>query len=206
MKKVSYSLIILSYFLIGFILIYFNKINPDYEGNLGLVLSIVVIAIWLISSILLVTDKNKNIFYTKDKAEEWLRVIALAPIMTIVLPPAILFGLAAKIVGAIRNTMKNKCKILLKKNFVLTKEKCNKKTVYLLIKDNFVIRICEFDSYEISLDYGATYTEITKSHFISYDDRIEIENINYRYCSCDYRDKDIYEPTPKIIEILEKYF
>ena len=121
MKKVCFSLIILSYFLIGFILIYFNKINPDHEGNLGLTLSIVVIAIWLISLILLTPNKNKRIVNTKDKTEEWLRVIALAPIMTIVLPPAILFEIVAQIVGAIRNTMKNKCKILLKKNFVLTK-------------------------------------------------------------------------------------
>ena len=127
MKKTCYSLLLLSYFLLCFILIYFNKINPDYEGNLGLILSIVVIAIWLISSILLATDKNKHIVNSKDKAEEWLRVIALAPIMTIVLTPPILFGLAVEIVGAIRNTMKNKCKLLLEKNFVLTKEKSNKK-------------------------------------------------------------------------------
>lgn len=206
MKKVCFSLIILSYFLIGFILIYFNKINPDHEGNLGLALSIVVIAIWLISLILLTPNKNKRIVNTKDKTEEWLRVIALAPIMTIVLTPAILFGIVAQIVGAIRNTMKNKCKILLKKNFVLTKEKHNKKIVYLLTKENFVIRICEFDCYEISLDYGATHTQITNSHFISYDDRIEIENIINKYSSCDYRDKDIYEPTSKIMKILEKYF
>ena len=206
MKKVCFSLIILSYFLIGFILIYFNKINPDHEGNLGLTLSIVVIAIWLISLILLTPNKNKRIVNTKDKTEEWLRVIALAPIMTIVLTPAILFGIVVEIVGAIRNTMKNKCKILLKKNFVLTKEKHNKKIVYLLTKENFVIRICEFDSYEISLDYGATHTKITNSPFISYDDRIEIENIINKYSSCDYRDRDIYEPTSKIIEILVKYF
>ena len=36
--------------------------------------------------------------------------------------------------------------------------------------------------------------------------KIEVENIIYKYKSCDYRDKDIYEPTTKIIRILDKYF
>ena len=206
MKKACYSLIILSYLLLGFILIYFNKINPDYEGNLGFILSIIVMAIWLITLTLLAADKNKHIVNGKDKVEEWLCAIALAPIIAVLIIPPILFGIVVEIVGAVRNTMKNKCKILLKKNFVLTKEKVNKKSVYLLTRENLIIRICEFDNYEISLDYGATYTQITKSHFISYDDRIEIENIIYKYSSCDYRDRDIYEPTSKIIEILVKYF
>ena len=38
MKKISYILLIISYFLLGFILIYFNLINPLYEGSLGLIL------------------------------------------------------------------------------------------------------------------------------------------------------------------------
>ena len=31
MKKISYVLLIISYFLLGFILIYFNLVNPSYE-------------------------------------------------------------------------------------------------------------------------------------------------------------------------------
>lgn len=35
MKKISYILLNISYFLLGFILFYFNLINPLYEGSLG---------------------------------------------------------------------------------------------------------------------------------------------------------------------------
>lgn len=102
--------------------------------------------------------------------------------------------------------MSNKCKILLEKGFKLSKEKNNKKCTYKLVKDNFIIKISEFDLYQISIDNGATFDDIEKSLFISYEDRMETKNIIYNYKSCDYRDKDIYEPTTKIVCILSKYF
>ncbi len=206
MKKICYSLIVLSYFLLGFLLIYYTKINPEYEGNLGLILSIVIVAIWLITFILMVSNKNKHISNNKDVIEDWLGAIVVTPLIIIIIIPAILFILIISVIDVFNNRMKSKCKILLKKNFVLTKQKHNKKSVYLLTKGNFVIKIREFDIYEISLDYGVTYTNISKSPFISYDDKIEIENILYRYYSCDYRDKDMYDPTREIIQILSKYF
>lgn len=58
MKKISYVLLIISYFLLGFILIYFNLVNPSYEGNLGLILSIIVIVIWLVAGFIILTNKN----------------------------------------------------------------------------------------------------------------------------------------------------
>ncbi len=97
-------------------------------------------------------------------------------------------------------------KFLLEKGFELKKEKNDKKYSYTLTKDNFIIKISEFDLYQISTDNRATFDDIEKSLFITYEDKIEVENIIYKYKSCDYRDKDIYEPTTKIIRILDKYF
>ena len=68
MKKICYLLLISSYLLLGFILIYFNLINPSYEGSLGLILSIIVITIWLVSGFIMLTNKNPVI--KKDKVED----------------------------------------------------------------------------------------------------------------------------------------
>ena len=205
MKKICYSLIIFSYCLLGFLLIYYTKINPDYEGDLGLSLSVVILAIWLVAIILMLTNKNKHIS-NNDVIEDWLCTIVVAPFIIIIIIPAILFILIISVIDVINNRIKNKCNALLKKGFVLTKEKHSKQTVYLLSKGNFIIKIREFDIYEISLDYGVTYSHISKSPFISYEDKIEVENIFHNYYSCDYRDKDIYDPTRQIIQILSKYF
>lgn len=91
------------------------------------------------------------------------------------------------------------------KGFVLTKEKKHKMPIYLLTKEDIVIKICEFDVYEISMDYGVTFTPINESTFVSYNDKTEIEDIINKYNSCDIRDRDIYDPTTKIIAIIEKY-
>lgn len=204
MKKICYLLLIISYFLLGFILIYFNLINPSYEGSLGLILSIIVITIWLVAGFIILTNKNPVI--KKDKVEDCLRLIALAPVIVIVIIPIAIFTVVNLIMESLRNRMSNKCKILLEKGFELNKEKNNKKYTYKLVKNNFIIKISEFDSYQISIDNGSTFDDVEKSLFITYEDRIEVENIIYKYKSCDYRDKDIYEPTTKIIYILAKYF
>lgn len=204
MKKISYILLIISYFLLGFILIYFNLINPSYEGSLGLILSIIVITIWLVAGFIILTYKNPVI--KKDKIEDCLRLIALAPVIVIVIIPISIFTLVNLIIESFRNRMSHKCKILLEQGFELSKEKNNKKYTYKLVKNKFIIKISEFDSYQISIDNGSTFDDIEKSLFITYEDRIEVENIIYKYKSCDYRDKDIYEPTIKIVYILAKYF
>ena len=67
MKKICYLLLIISYFLLGFILIYFNLVNPSYEGNLGLILSIIVIVIWLVAGFIILTNKNPVIKKIKLK-------------------------------------------------------------------------------------------------------------------------------------------
>ncbi|MBQ8206905.1 MAG: hypothetical protein IJZ77_05520 [Bacilli bacterium] len=204
MKKISYILLIISYFLLGFILIYFNLINPSYEGSLGLILSIIVITIWLVAGFIILTNKNPVI--KKDKIEDCLRLIALVPVIVIVIIPMSIFTLVNLIIESFRNRMSYKCKILLEQGFELSKEKNNKKYTYKLVKNNFIIKISEFESYQISIDNGSTFDDIEKSLFITYEDRIEVENIIYKYKSCDYRDKDIYEPTTKIVYILAKYF
>ena len=178
-------------------------INPSYEGSLGLILSIIVVVIWLVAGFIILTNKNPVI--KKDKIEKYLRLIALAPVIVIGIIPLAIFTLVNLIIDSFRNRMSNKCKILLEKGFKLNKEKI-KKSTYKLVKDNFIVKISEFDLYQISVDKGITFDDIEKSLFISYEDRIEVENIIYKYKSCDYRDKDIYEPTTKIIHILDKYF
>lgn len=204
MKKICYLSLISSYLLLGFILIYFNSINPSYEGSLGLILSIIVIVIWLAAGFIILTNKNQVI--KKDKVEDCLRLIALAPVIVIVIIPITIFALGNLIVESFRNRMSNKCKILLEKGFELSKEKNNKKYTFTLVKDNFIIKISEFDLYQISIDNGVTFDNIEKTLFIAYEDRMEVQNIICKYKSCDYRDKDIYEPTTKIIHILAKYF
>lgn len=64
MKKICYLLLISSYLLLGFILIYFNLINPSYEG---LILSIIVITIWLAAGFIMLTNKNPVIKKIKLK-------------------------------------------------------------------------------------------------------------------------------------------
>ena len=67
MKKICYLLLISLYLLLGFILIYFNLINPSYEGSLGLILSIIVITIWLAAGFIMLTNKNPVIKKIKLK-------------------------------------------------------------------------------------------------------------------------------------------
>lgn len=206
MKKACYSSLIFSYLLVGFILFYFNKINPDYKGILGVILSLVVVLIWIACTVILSLNKNRCTVTKKDKVEEWLGVIAISPLVAIAIIPFCIIYLVTFLIGFNQTRMKKKCKVLLSKGFALSKEKKNKKTVFFLSKENVVIKICEFDVYEISNDNGSTFDRIDESELILYDDRIEIENAMYKYRSCDYRDKDFYDPTAKIIEIVAKYF
>ncbi len=164
MKKICYLLLIISYLLLGFILIYFNLINSSYEGSLGLISSIIVIVIWLVAGFIILTNKKPVI--KKDKIEDCLRLIALAPVIMIVIIPIVIFTIVNLIIELFRNRMSNKCKILLEKGFELNKEKNNKKYIYTLVKDNFIIKINEFDLYQISIDNGTTFDDIEKSLFI----------------------------------------
>lgn len=68
MKKICYLLLISSYLLLGFILIYFNLINPSYEGSLGLILSIIVVVIWLVAGFIILTNKKPVIKKIKLKS------------------------------------------------------------------------------------------------------------------------------------------
>lgn len=203
-KRICYIAIILSYLILGFFPIYFNKINPDYQGHLGLILSVIVIAIWLGAMFLLSANKHHTI-EPDSKIDNWLLGFVLAPFILILILPVALIYLVFYIIDAFKNRMKCKCKVLLSKGFALKKEMIEKKTYYL-VKNEIAIRIKEHSIYDISTNGGNTFIPIKDSTFVSYDDRVEIEHILYQYASCDYRDRDIYEPTVKIIEILGKYF
>ncbi len=205
-KRLLCISMILSYIILSFILIYFNLIDPNYEGSLGLILSIVVILLWLVSVILFGVETKKNVFYKKNTLDDVLTVIALIPLIVILVIPFLILWLVLYIIDLIKNNIKIKCKILIEKGFALSKEKINGKQFYFLTKDNIVIRFHEFDLYEISLDNQTTFVDISELNLISHEDRMEIDNLIYKYKSCDYRDKDMYEPKDKIILIISKYF
>ena len=205
MKRIWYLLLIFSYALLAFILVYFNICNPGYEGNLGLYLSALVIIIWVASAAGL-ADALRNTSVSHSGIDKWLRAIAALPAVILVgIPIALLFlpGLIMKLSG---NNIKRNCKPLSEKGFALKKEARGWQPVYRLIRDNAVIRIREYDVYEISLDSGATFTPVRESPVLSPDDRAEIGNILEKYRTCDSRESDLYAPTGRIIGVIAKYF
>ena len=101
--------------------------------------------------------------------------------------------------------MNQKCKVLISKGYILKRRKQNKRSFVILSKNNFVIKFHEFDTYVISNDNGMNFVDLRESTLLSDDDRMVIANLIYKYESCDFRDKDIYEPTTKILTIVSKY-
>ncbi|MBR4950177.1 MAG: hypothetical protein IKZ25_05310 [Clostridia bacterium] len=137
-----------------------------------------------------------------DKLKKFLLYFASIPLIIIMIVPIIVL----LIIDSYKNRMKKKSKALLSKGFTLTKEKQNKKTIYMLSKENIIIRICEYDFYEISIDHGLSFQSINESVLFSAADKMEFDRIIHEYKSCDYRDEDIYEPTVKIARIISNYF
>jgi hypothetical protein len=131
--------------------------------------------------------------------------IAFAP-LAVFLIPIFLFGLLYSFYQLLVSGMKKKSKPLLEKGFILTQKKQERKNVYFLEKENIVIRICEYDTYEISTDCGGVFTPIIENKLFSYDDRMKIDSIMREYKTCDYRDRDSFEPTGEIIRLIDKYF
>ena len=203
-KRILCILMIISYFLLAFLLIYSNVINPDYEGYLEVILTIAVVTIWIVCSFLF-ADVNNNSDQENKKIDDILTYFALLPFYVLLVIPLLIGFLVFSIVNLIRNNMNQKCEVLISKGYILKRRKQNKRSFVFLSKNNFVIKFHEFDTYVISNDNGMNFVDLRESTLLSDDDRMVIANLIYKYESCDFRDKDIYEPTTKILTIVSKY-
>ena len=203
-KRILCILMIISYFLLAFLLIYSNVINPDYEGYLEVILTIAVVTIWIVCSFLF-ADVNNNSDQENKKIDDILTYFALLPFYVLLVIPLLIGFLVFSIVNLIRNNMNQKCKVLISKGYILKRRKQNKRSFVFLSKNNFVIKFHEFDTYVISNDNGMNFVDLRESTLLSDEDRMVIANLIYKYESCDFRDKDIYEPTTKILTIVSKY-
>lgn len=197
LKRIAYILLIISYFIVGFILIYVNRLSDNDNTNkliagFGI---IILVSMWLIAFFLLSKD---DVGQKEDKLTTILKVIAHLPLYLILFPICIIPAL----IQIISDSFKNKVKPLLKNGFKLTEEKVEKKKIYYLSKENIVLKIREFDLYEISEDFGKGFILIEQSTFFSLDESGDFKECLFQYYSCDYRDKDFYDPTRKLVSIL----
>jgi hypothetical protein len=197
LKRIAYILLIISYFIVGFILIYVNRLSDNDNTNkliagFGI---IILVSMWLIAFFLLSKD---DVGQKEDKLTTILKVIAHLPLYLILFPICIVPAL----IQIISDSFKNKVKPLLKNGFKLTEEKVEKKKIYYLSKENIVLRIREFDLYEISESFGKDFIPIEQSTFFSLDERGDFKEYLFQYYGCDYRDKDFYDPTRKLVSIL----
>lgn len=206
MKKICYLLLILSYLMVGFILIFYNIINPHYNNLLGIIMTIIVVIIWIVIPIVLVKYKKKELAEKyNDKLENWLMATALLPVI-IVLSPLVIIFLIMVLIDMINNRFYKKCKSLRKKGFKYKQEKKGKNRIYLLSKENNIFMFTSDYVYSVSIDGGQTFTNMIDSSFFNYEERTLIKERIIKFNGCDYRDRDIYEPTDFIIEIIDRYY
>ena len=203
MRKIGYLFLILSYILVGFIIIFYNFINPNYNDKLGIIITVVVIIIWLIVPIYL--RKTKSEYNNLDKVEIVLKYISLLPILIILIPFFIVY-LIISLLDGISNNHKKTFKILLKKGFILKKEKTGNFITYLLTKDNFVFMFTSNYDYVISVDNGKTFINMIDSYFFTYEERCEIKDKIITLKGADYRDICMYDPTSFIVNIINNHF
>ncbi len=70
-------------------------------------------------------------------------------------------------------------------------------------KENIIIKISEFDTYEISANGGNTFERVESSTVFSADQREEFRRNFSKFNGCDYRDKELYDPTVKLVEMIQ---
>ncbi len=196
-KSIAYLLLILSYLIVGFILIYVNSINSNYNNNQLMVGFgiIIVVLIWLFAAFLLSKEADTNV---DGKIIAILKHIARLPLYIILIPILIV----PAIIQIIIDNFRYKVRPLSKSGFKIRKIKVDKQNVYLLSKENIVIKIKEFDLYEISEDFGNTFVNIEDAKILSMEERGEFKECLFQYYGSDYRDKDLYDPTRKLVSIL----
>ncbi|MBQ7364909.1 MAG: hypothetical protein IJW46_04865 [Clostridia bacterium] len=202
MKKLAYLLWILSYCLIGFDLVYFNVIDPVYEGVLGGVLAACAIGCLFFGIALLVYSERRKGMKAPDRLEKCLAVIAVFPLALLAFLPLCVFLSVYYPILSYRNRMRVKARVLLDKGFVLTKKGRGKKKRYYLRCGNTVLRIVRYRSYEISTDGGVHFEPLASSSFLTEEERQEVCRITARFQACDPRDAEEYEPTEPLLSLV----
>lgn len=197
LKKLGYVLLIFSYISVAFILVYANLINPQCNEKVFLILTILVVMIWLFVPILFSKASNTE---TYSQFTLILKFIATLPLYLLFLP----FAFIGSIVDIVTNSFRIKVRALLKNGFACKTEKTQKRKTYFLSRENIVIKISEFDVYEVSEDAGITFECIENSKSFSAKQREAFKENLTKYHTCDYRDRALYDPTRILVEMVIK--
>ena len=197
--KLCYISMILAYLIVGYLLILSDLIAVDGKVVLDRALAITAVGLWIVGFWYQEYLDEKKV--ARSRADEWLRVISMLPFAVLGLPFVALIAIYCFVRNMV-NSMKRKCKPLLEKGFVLRRGREGKKRCYLLTKNSMVIKVAEFDTYEISEDGGETFVPINASTLFPEDHKKQVEELIKKYKTCDIRDREEYEPTRKIVEIL----
>ncbi|MBR2987395.1 MAG: hypothetical protein IKC63_05200 [Clostridia bacterium] len=204
MKKLCLSILLASELLIGFILIYFNLIAPEYEGHLGTVLTVIALILFL-SSLLGLSFLSSRGPKTHDRVEQWLGALAFLPLILLFSVPLLLVLLIVYPVYSFRNRMYKKAKVLIDKGFTFRARRIGKKKIFELSRDRLTVRIERYRSYEISTDGKEHFESLTTSSFLSEEERKEAEALLTRFVGCDPRDADEYEPTEGLLLLIARH-
>ncbi len=199
LRKIGYVLIIASYLFFAFLIIYTNVINPQCDKTLLVILF--VSAVVILSSGLMILSKLKD-DKNEDKLSRVLKTIAGLPMYLIVVPVVFLAVIVMLFIGMVANRFRKKVRGLLKNGYTCRKEKEQKRKIYYLSKENIVIKISEYDIYEISTDGGNSFERVENSSVFSAYQREEFGWNLSEFNDCNDRDSDSYDPTSKLVEMI----
>ena len=164
-----------------------------------LIENIKVLLLLFVSIHLTEIGKKEN----ENKIDKCLKFLCFLPLYIILLPFA-LVALIFILIDSIKNSFARQTKPLRKKGFSLSKNKQNKAVVYSLKKEACVIKIIPNNLYQISFNDGETFEEISTTKLGTIEEREKLKDIIEKYNGCDYRDKDMYDPTRCYISFLIK--
>ena len=207
MKRIGYIGIIVSYIILACTAIFCIFVSPL---NIGIVPKIlIVLGLGLLFFSLLLIEKNttkEDLVVTENrKLDLWLKAIAYLPVIVILGIPLIIISSVVTLIVHVRNNFKKQTKPLKMAGFKRETRKQGKNRRYLFIKGNCVVKIIPNESYEISVDGGTSFINIVDTDMGTYEERQHLAYLLKAYKTCDYRDKDIYEPTAAVVALIVKY-
>ena len=65
-----------------------------------------------------------------------------------------------------------------------------------------MIKIKEFETYAVSIDGGRIFESVEKAEFFTETQQGQFKSNLFEFYGCDYRDKDFYDPTRKLVDLL----
>lgn len=201
MRKLFYLLIILSYFTVAFILLYSN-LDASYNKTLALSLTIFVIIVWL-SALYLFAGKKVLPF---DKTEKILFQIVISPFTIPLILLVCVFLAVCFPFSYHKHRFQSKTKWLEELGYSLTKTRVLKQRVFLLTKNNVVIRVIPKKEHQISFDNGRTFTDIIDSVIFTEEEKQKISYVKMHYMNIDYRDRVDYDIDQLVLDIIAKHF